>query len=36
MMGVFVDYGIWLIARMFLCLQALFAEMRERDDYLLK
>ena len=36
MLGVFVDYGMWLIAGMFLCLQALFAERRERDGYLLK
>ena len=36
MMGVFVDYGMWLLAGIFLCLQALFAERRERNDYLLK
>ena len=36
MLGVFVDYGMRLIACMFLCLQDLFAERRERDDYLLK
>ena len=36
MMGVFFDYGIWLIACMFICVQALFAERRERDGYLLK
>ena len=36
MLGVYVDYGMRLIACMFLCLQALFAERRERDDYLLK
>ena len=36
MLGVFVDYGMRLIACMFLCLQVMFAEKRERDGFLLK